>query len=103
MLNTLTDYLDKHHVQYTSVRHSSACSAQDLAEATHICGWEVAKTTVLKVDGDYLLAVLPAPYLVDLERFRDVVRGSEAHLATEEELRKLFVGCEPGAMPPTSA
>lgn len=52
------------------------------------------------VDGEPIEAVLPAPLTVNRDRLLDLAGGSEIRLAQEEELRRLFPGCEAGAMPP---
>jgi CDP-diacylglycerol--serine O-phosphatidyltransferase len=50
--------------------------------------------------GDYLMAVLPAPYHVGLERLRRAAGRPSLRLATEAEFAGLFPECDPGAMPP---
>ena len=46
------------------------------------------------------MVVLPAPYLVNLDHLREVVKGTTLRLAREEELQALYPESEPGAMPP---
>ncbi len=67
---------------------------------THVHGWELAKTTILKLDGEYAMAVVPAPYIIDFERIRVASGARKVELATESEFRGLFPECECGAMPP---
>jgi Ala-tRNA(Pro) deacylase len=38
--------------------------------------------------------------IVNLDRLLELTGGSEIRLAQEDELRRLFPECEPGAMPP---
>jgi Ala-tRNA(Pro) deacylase len=52
------------------------------------------------VDSEPIEAVLPAPLTVNLDRLLELAGGSEIRLAQEDELRRLFPECEPGAMPP---
>lgn len=59
----------------------------------------MAKTVVLEGASETYLAVLPAPYQVDLKRFAEIV-GEPVQLATEERIRDLFPDCELGAIPP---
>ena len=47
-----------------------------------------------------LLAVVPAHYLVDLERLALIADAASVRLATEDELQWLYPDCEAGAMPP---
>jgi Ala-tRNA(Pro) deacylase len=63
-------------------------------------GRELAKSTVVKVDGRFGLAVLPAPLRVDLEALRRLTGANSVSLASELEFQGLFPGCEVGAMPP---
>ena len=100
MLARLQKLLDEKGVKYTTILHSPAYTAQHLAAETHIHGWEIAKSTILKADGSYVMAVLPAPYCVDLERMQSVLTADSVELATEEEIRGLFPETEVGAMPP---
>jgi len=96
----LTDLFERNHVYYKRLVHATAYTSQGVAAATHVPGREVAKTVVVRIDGSFVLAVLPAPLRVDLERLRKAVGGETAALATEAELERLFPGCEVGAEPP---
>jgi Ala-tRNA(Pro) deacylase len=96
----LKKFLDENHIKYVSISHSPAFTAQEIAAASHTPGRELAKSVIVKLDGKMTMAVLPASYFVDLERLAAVAGASEAELATEQEFKSLFPGCEPGAMPP---
>ena len=96
----LTRYLDKHGVKYQILSHSPAYSAQEVAAKAHISGWELAKTVIVKLDGMFAMAVLPASEQIDFEFFEEVTGAREIHLAEEDELLDLFPGCDLGAMPP---
>jgi Ala-tRNA(Pro) deacylase len=102
MLDTLSmhEFLRAAHVPYSVVPHPPAYTAQEEAAATHVRGRDWAKVVVCVVDGEPVEAVLSAPLIVNLERLLDLAGGRHIRLATEEELRDLFPGCEPGAMPP---
>ncbi|HLI64032.1 MAG TPA: YbaK/EbsC family protein, partial [Terriglobales bacterium] len=80
--------------------HSKAYTAQGIAAISHISGREVAKTVIVKLDGNLAMAVLPASYQVDLEALRRVTGVQVAELATEREFKQNFPDCETGAMPP---
>ncbi len=60
----------------------------------------MAKTVIVKLDGQLAMAVLPAKYLVDLGALRRGAHVKEAVLAPEDEFRVCFPECETGAMPP---
>jgi Ala-tRNA(Pro) deacylase len=96
----LKDFLDESGVHYETISHSTAYTTQEVAAAAHIPGREVAKTVMVKVDGDMAMVVLPAPKQVSLERVREITGASAVDLAGEEEFKDLFPNCEPGAMPP---
>jgi Ala-tRNA(Pro) deacylase len=60
----------------------------------------MAKTLVLKFDGQLALVVLPASERVDLHRIREAIGAKRVELASEAEFGSRFPGCELGAMPP---
>ena len=98
--SSIHEFLRQAHVPYTVVPHRPAFTAQEEAAATHVPGRDWAKVVICLVDGEPIQAVVPAPLTVNLSRLLDLARGSEIRLAQEEELRRLFPECEPGAMPP---
>src|ERR1039457_453353 len=93
-------FLDGHEVKYVIISHSKAYTAQGIAAVSHISGKFLAKTVIVKLDGALAMAVLPAPYLVDLLALRRAVGVREAELASEREFKQHFPDCETGAMPP---
>lgn len=99
-IKKLREFLDEQNVKYVVISHSPAYTAQEIAASAHIPGKEIAKTVVIKVDGKMALAVLPAPYKVDFELLQKALGAKNIELATEEEFKYLFPGCEIGAMPP---
>ena len=100
VLQKLRDYLDEEKVKYVVITHSPAHSAQEVAQAAHISGKEMAKTVMMKVDGEIVMVVLPASTKVDLGRLLDATGADEVELAHEREFRHLFPGCQLGSMPP---
>ena len=96
----LERYLRKHHVPCAIRRHPRAFTAMEVAAATHISGKEVAKVVMVMLDGELAMAVVPSSFMVDLDALADLARVGDADLATEEEFKKVFSGCEVGAMPP---
>jgi Ala-tRNA(Pro) deacylase len=97
---TLKAFLNERGVKYLVLTHSPAYTSQELAARMHIHGWEFAKTTILETDRKHVMAVVPAPCHVDLDRFRSVVGAGAVSVASELEIAPLFPGCELGAMPP---
>jgi Ala-tRNA(Pro) deacylase len=96
----LMDFLDAQRAKYLAIQHNAAGTANALAETTHTHGWEIAKTLILKADGKFVMAVLPANEHVDFRRFGQMIRAKNVALATESELSRIFPDCEIGAMPP---
>ena len=99
-LSSLKEYLDKHNIKYVAISHSPAYTAQGIAALTHIPGKELAKTVIIKRDGELVMAVLPALFHVDLGLFKQVTKAKVVELASEKEFKDRFPECETGAMPP---
>lgn len=99
-LESLTEYLDGHNTAYVVISHSSAYTAQGVAGLAHIPGKELAKTVIVRLDGQLAIAVLPANFHVDLEFLRRAANAKSVALAAEEEFKNRFPQCETGAMPP---
>jgi Ala-tRNA(Pro) deacylase len=99
-LNKVKAFLDIHGTKYVVISHSKAFTAQGIAAIAHISGKELAKTVIVKLDGDLAMAVLPASYQVDLEELKSRTGVRTAELASEREFKQHFPDCETGAMPP---
>src|SRR6185437_12093035 len=99
-LAKLTNYLDVHNVRYLVISHSPAYTAQGIAGLAHISGKEMAKTVMVKLDGAFAMAVLPANFHVDLQALRGAAKAKTVALASEEDFQDRFPQCETGAMPP---
>lgn len=96
----LSSFLKKQNVKYELIPHPETYTAQETAAAEHVSGKQLAKVVMLKADGRYLMAVLPAASKLSLPKFRQLVGAKEVRLATEQEFKELFPDCEVGAMPP---
>ncbi len=96
----LRKYLDENDVRYSTITHSPAYTAQEIAARAHIPGQELAKTVCVKVNGRLAMAVLPASYSVDFQLLKDITGADTLELAVEREFRDQFPECELGAMPP---
>jgi Ala-tRNA(Pro) deacylase len=96
----LIEYLDRSGVSYQLQSHSSAYTAAEVAQASHIQGHNLAKAVMVKLDGELSMVVLPAHYHVDLDLLADALGAERALLATEGEFVHRFPRCEAGAMPP---
>lgn len=99
-VNRLKDLLDSNKIKYTTISHSPAYTAQQVAASAHIPGRELAKTVVIKLDGKMAMAVLPASYKIDFAQLKKAAKAKKAELASEQEFKDMFPECEVGAMPP---
>lgn len=95
----LKEYLAANGVEFETLLHHRAFTAQEVADAAHISGTEVAKTVLVKLDGELAMVVLPASEWVDLKLLHRIT-GRQVELAHESEFRDRFPDCEVGAMPP---
>jgi Ala-tRNA(Pro) deacylase len=95
----LKGFLDENLIPYSVMTHTTAYTAQGAAATMQISANELAKTVVLWAGEEMILAVLPAPNRVRLDKLAAEL-GSSVRLATEQEFSSLFPDCELGAMPP---
>ena len=96
----LKDFLETNNVKYVSILHSPSYTAQEIAASVHVKGKELAKAVMVKLDGKMAMAVLPGSHRVDFDRLTAASGAREVVLATEQEFKGLFPGCDIGAMPP---
>jgi Ala-tRNA(Pro) deacylase len=96
----LTTFLNERKVKFVTIRHSPSYTAQEIAASAHIPGKELAKTVMVKLDGKMAMAVLPASQRVDFDMLKRAAGVGKVELASEDEFRETFPGCELGAMPP---
>lgn len=96
----LKEFLDQNNIKYATMSHSRAYTAQEIAASTHVPGQELAKTVIIKADGEFKMAVLPASYKINFSQLKKGIGAKKVTLATELEFKDLFPECEIGAMPP---
>jgi len=100
LLEHIVELLRDAAVPYEVIHHGTDYTAQRTAQDTHTPGRQFAKTVLLKIDGTFALAILPAPRVVDLEVIQQALGASEVRLASEPEIAERFPECEVGALPP---
>jgi Ala-tRNA(Pro) deacylase len=95
-------YLEAGNFQFECVPHRATYSAQHLAQELHVPGREVAKTVMLRADGDYryVVAVLPANKKIDFKQASKLLGGAKIELATEFDIEMHCPDCEFGVLPP---
>jgi Ala-tRNA(Pro) deacylase len=96
---TVQSFLAQHSVEYDLVSHPHTGSSHETAEAAHVNEDHIAKAVIVKDTDGYAMVVVPASNWVEVEHLRKEL-NRDFHLATEDELAKLFSDCEPGAAPP---
>jgi Ala-tRNA(Pro) deacylase len=95
---TLLRHLDS-NVRYDVITHDPTMSSARTAQACHVSGERLAKAIVLRHNGGYMLAVLPASHHIRLSDLKAQI-GEDVDLASEGEIRALFPDCALGAVPP---
>ncbi|HTF00228.1 MAG TPA: YbaK/EbsC family protein [Bradyrhizobium sp.] len=95
---TLQKYLAAENIQYEEILHELSMSSARTAEACHISGDRLAKGIVLRRDGEYMLAVVPASHHLRLSELRTKL-GDNVDMADETEINQLFRDCAHGAVP----
>jgi Ala-tRNA(Pro) deacylase len=97
--DTVQRFLDQQLVKYVLVPHPHTGSSHETAEAAHVSEDHIAKAVIVKDAAGYAMVVVPASNWVEVEHLRKEL-NRDLHLATEDELAKLFSDCEAGAVPP---
>ena len=96
----LKEFLEENEIKFVTIPHSQAFTAQGIAAAAHVPGKEMAKTVMVKLDGELAMVVLPATHQVSMPRLKETTGAGEVELASEREFSDRFPNCEIGAMPP---
>ena len=78
----LKAFLDNHNVKYVSISHSLAFTGLEIAKSAHVPTKILAKTVILKIDGEPAMMVLPAAYQIDMENLSKALQGAAIELAT---------------------
>jgi len=96
----LNALFDENGVPFETIPHPQTFTAQEAAASAHVPGKEMAKTVMVKIDGELAMVVLPAPDHVSIQHLKRVTGAQEAGIASEDEFAERFPECEVGAMPP---
>ena len=89
---TVQKYLAAENIKYDVMPHQPTASSTRTAEVCHVSGDCLAKGIVLRRDGGYMLAVLPASHHLRLSELRTRF-GSDVDMAKEAEINQLFRDC----------
>jgi len=99
----LDQFLQAHHASYQILESRGAVSAQEQAAVSHTPGRSFAKVVIVKERDGFVMAVLPASSVLDLDRLKGLIGHGPIRLATVEEIRDVVPDCAPGAIPPFGA
>lgn len=97
---TIQQYLQRNHIPFALHPHPRAVAAQQLAAALHVSGYRVAKSVIVRADGRLWIAVLPATETIDFQQLARVLGAWDVRMASEQDFKECFPGCELGAEPP---
>src|SRR6266571_6444505 len=89
ILTKLKEFLDANGAAYEVRSHLQAFTAQEIAAAQHVPGREMAKVVILRSGDQFLMAALPAPYLVDVAQLAESSGKPDLQLASESEFAGL--------------
>ena len=96
----LKQLLDQRNIKYIAINHSPAYTARETAASMFVPRNEFAKAVIVDLDGEKVMAVVPASRHVDVDALAELAGAKHGRLATEEEFTALFPDCDVGAMPP---
>jgi Ala-tRNA(Pro) deacylase len=99
-MSAVTDHLERRGVSFELISHAETYTSIDEARALGIAAEEVVKTVALDTTSGHELAVIPASRRLDMKLVQEAVGDRHAKLASEQELKRDFAGCELGALPP---
>jgi Ala-tRNA(Pro) deacylase len=107
----ITGFLDKNKYKYQIIEHRTTYTAWDVAQTEHVKPQEIAKALVLKLDGNYAVALVPANKNLDKQKFlkvynaiqkkNDLKSAKKVEFAKEVWMKKSLPG-KVGATPPFS-
>jgi Ala-tRNA(Pro) deacylase len=95
----IAQFLQDQQIDFETMYHPPAFSAQKRAKVLHVPGRFLVKSVLLALPRGHAVAVLPAPAHVDLARV-GAHFGGTVRLACEDEVARWFLDCERGALTP---
>lgn len=96
--HTVREYLDEAGVDYDLVHHAYTPNSRRAADAARVPQDQLAKPVMLEDAKGFVMAVVPASRRVEFESLERQT-GRRLALASESELRDLFIDCQRGAVP----
>lgn len=99
MAMTMREYLRSWDIDYEEVKHTREVTSGRIAEQVHISGDLLAKAVMLHGESGYRVAVVPSTCEADLGKLSHLFH-ERVGLASEDEVRRSFDDCDPGAITP---
>lgn len=99
-IERLKALLNQNNVHFEIIPHSNAYTAAAIGAITHIPRKEIAKTVMVRVDGQTSMAVVPGSRHLDLGALKSALGAKSVMLVSEQDFASTFPDCEVGAMPP---
>jgi Ala-tRNA(Pro) deacylase len=96
----IISWLTQQKTPFEHRTHPEVFTAQEVAQAEHVPGREMAKVVLVKSEKGFALAVLPSAVKVNLDKLAGVLGAASVALATESEMANRFPDVEVGAEPP---
>jgi Ala-tRNA(Pro) deacylase len=96
----LINLFDQNKIHYTLIPHPDTYTSAATGAVTHIPGREIAKTVMVRVNGEPAMSVIPASRHLDLNALKNELGTKDVQLMTELEFASAFPDCDIGAMPP---
>lgn len=96
---SVINMLNERHIPYELLEHAKTATSPQAALAAHVPDDHIAKGVLTKDSEGYVLAVIPGDQWLNRRRLSEEL-GRDLHLASEEEIGRLFSDCDPGAIPP---
>ncbi len=101
ILSRLKDFLDSHEVSHEVTAHPKGYTSQDVAALLYRSGKQLAKGMIVRTENGFVMCVLPARELIDMERLEKLLgQKGTVRIATEEEIKNLFPDCDIATFPP---
>jgi len=97
-IDRMTNYLSEHHIPFEMIVHPHTGTSRQAAIAAGVDGHRLVKAVLLESIDCYLAAMIPADEQVKLGMLSQDY-GRRFSLASEDDVRTLFEGCDPGAAP----
>jgi len=71
----LLNFLNKNKIKYEVLKHKMVYTAFDLAKTLHVDPKQIGKDLVMKIDREYVIAIVPATRNLDVPKLKKVINA----------------------------